>query len=195
MGAERGCKTAIELAQDSMGKPHLPNERLIAPARTRNLPAKNFKWFLPDEHARVGNGIAANIPQAASPHFLEVAVIFRAREFDQPARHGQPHLEYPEDWVADRLLPLCEALELLRAEMGGQPIRVISGYRSEAYNVAVSGAKESQHLQGRAADIVVHGVDPRRVQAVVASLYQAGRLKIGGLGRYEGFTHVDVRQA
>jgi hypothetical protein len=45
--------------------------------------------------------------------------------------------------------PLREAL--------GRPIRVTSGYRSEAVNTAVNGSKTSRHLTGEAADFKVEG--------------------------------------
>ena len=35
----------------------------------------------------------------------------------------------------------------------GKPIRVNSGYRSAALNMAVKGSKTSQHMKGQAADI------------------------------------------
>lgn len=48
---------------------------------------------------------------------------------------------------------LCEkVLEPLRKEYG-KPIYVTSGYRSEALNKAIKGAKNSQHMIGEAADI------------------------------------------
>ena len=45
-----------------------------------------------------------------------------------------------------------KVLDPLR-EMYGKPIRVNSGYRSMAVNLAVKGATTSQHLKGEAADI------------------------------------------
>lgn len=45
-----------------------------------------------------------------------------------------------------------DVLDPLR-EMYGHPIHVTSGYRCEALNKAVGGAKTSQHLRGEAADI------------------------------------------
>lgn len=51
-----------------------------------------------------------------------------------------------EDLINNVLDPLREAY--------GKPIRVNSGYRCEALNKAVSGAKTSDHLKARAADIV-----------------------------------------
>ena len=57
-------------------------------------------------------------------------------------------------------LPTTEALTALvedvldpLREMYGHPIHVTSGYRCEALNKAVGGAKTSQHLRGEAADI------------------------------------------
>lgn len=38
-------------------------------------------------------------------------------------------------------------------ELIGMPIKVSSGYRSQAVNKAVNGAKNSQHIKGEAADI------------------------------------------
>ena len=43
------------------------------------------------------------------------------------------------------LQPLREAL--------GSPIRITSGYRSEALNKAIKGSKKSQHCKGQAADL------------------------------------------
>ena len=61
----------------------------------------------------------------------------------------------PPDAVA-RLNALVSAvLDPLR-QAYGRPITINSGYRSPRLNSAVSGAKNSQHLCGEAADIDVH---------------------------------------
>ena len=50
---------------------------------------------------------------------------------------------------------LCrEVLEPLRQHYG-QPIRITSGYRCEALNMAVGGVSNSQHQYGEAADLSV----------------------------------------
>lgn len=55
--------------------------------------------------------------------------------------------------IADNLVLLVEnILDPLRARYG-KPINVSSGYRSRALNNAVGGVKNSQHLEGKAADI------------------------------------------
>lgn len=120
-----------------------------------------------------------------SPHF-DVA------EFAQPARHGIAGQPYPIDWIGSRLVPLCEQLEILREHLA-RPLKITSGYRSEAYNKRISGARNSQHVQGRAADIVVAGWTAEAVHGMALDLYKAGKLKIGGLGLYSGFVHIDIR--
>lgn len=68
-----------------------------------------------------------------------------------------------------------------------QPVTINSACRCEAHNRAVGGEAGSQHLRGRAADIVVKNIPP----ALVAEL--AELLEVGGLGDYESFTHIDTR--
>ena len=101
---------------------------------------------------------------------------------------------YPPAWITSRLRPLCVALEVLRGAIG-KPITILSGFRTEAYNRRIGGARASQHVEGRAADIVVPGLTAAKVHAVVLALHAEGKIAIGGLGAYPNFTHVDVRPA
>lgn len=73
-----------------------------------------------------------------------------------------------------------------------KPVIIVSGYRSQSYNTAIRGAKSSQHLYGKAADIRISGIKPRQIAEFVEGLSP------GGLGLYEyggteGFVHVDTR--
>jgi uncharacterized protein YcbK (DUF882 family) len=88
---------------------------------------------------------------------------------------------------------LAENLEVLRAALGGAPIRITSGYRTPDYNRRVGGVKKSQHLIGKAADIVVANVDPPFVYRQAQRLIKAGEMMKGGLGLYRTFVHVDIR--
>jgi uncharacterized protein YcbK (DUF882 family) len=133
------------------------------------------------------------MPYVRSYPKMKVTEHFSVWEFRQFAKHGFEVTAYPSEWVGTRLLSLCMALETIRLEFGGKPIEIISGYRSPAYNKHVKGKRLSQHMQGRAADFVVHGVTPQVVHDKVLRLYKDGFLRIGGLGNYPGFTHVDVR--
>lgn len=79
---------------------------------------------------------------------------------------------------------LIAALERLRSICGNRPLRIVSGYRSPAHNAQVGGAKRSQHLYNKAADIP-YGY------ATVAQAAQAG---FTGIGDKNGYAiHVDVR--
>ena len=81
---------------------------------------------------------------------------------------------------------LVRALDYLRNHFDAR-VTITSGCRCEKHNRAVGGSRNSQHLAGRAADIVVDGIPPE----LVAEL--AEQIEFGGIGRYEKFTHVDTR--
>lgn len=59
----------------------------------------------------------------------------------------------PTKPIVDNLRRLAEKLEEVRSVLG-HPIIVNSGYRSPAVNLAVKGAKNSEHMDGRAADFI-----------------------------------------
>lgn len=64
----------------------------------------------------------------------------------------------PPTEIVGRLTLLCEkVLEPVRLHFG-RPVRINSGYRSPELNRAIGGAAKSQHVEGRAADIEIHGV-------------------------------------
>ena len=91
---------------------------------------------------------------------------------------------------------LTVVLQCIRDHFG-KPVTITSGYRTPAHNAAVGGAKSSQHLLGRAADIRVAGVSVEDVAAYAESLMPDW----GGVGRYPvkagratGWVHVDTRQ-
>lgn len=71
----------------------------------------------------------------------------------------------------------------------GAPVTITSGCRCALHNRAVGGGERSQHLYGRAADIVVTGVPAASVHAYLLARVPA----VGGLGKYATFTHVDTR--
>ena len=87
---------------------------------------------------------------------------------------------------------LCDNLQVLRDHIG-KPIRVISGYRSPKYNRRIGGARKSQHMTAKAADIKVSGMTPAEVKSAIVSLIKDGKMMKGGIGLYKTFTHYDVR--
>jgi hypothetical protein len=95
---------------------------------------------------------------------------------------------------------LVEILERLRTTFNGRSVNILSGYRSPKYNEIIrrdsirkdankkgNVAINSQHKFGNAADILIDGVKPSAVFKFLNPWWQ------GGLGKYPGFTHVDVR--
>jgi len=92
-----------------------------------------------------------------------------------------------------RIQILMDQLEVLRESLGGAAIRIISGFRSRAHNRRVGGAWFSQHKRGKASDLRVAGYSPKEVADEIEKLIREGRMLQGGLGRYENFTHYDIR--
>jgi len=74
-----------------------------------------------------------------------------------------------------------------------KPITINSGYRSPEHNEKIGGSKKSQHLLGKAADVVIEGVSPDDVADAIEFLIENKMMKQGGLGRYDSFTHYDIR--
>jgi hypothetical protein len=75
---------------------------------------------------------------------------------EKARREGIPNQPGPAE--TECLRALCAAvLDPLR-EAIGRPIRVNSGYRSAALNRRIGGAVNSQHAQGKAADIQAPGM-------------------------------------
>ena len=97
------------------------------------------------------------------------------------------------EWLESRLLPLCLVLETLRKELGDRPITIMSGYRTEAYNRQIGGAKHSFHVQGMAADIQVDGVTPHFVYETALRLSEENKIYVGGCGEYLQWCHLDIR--
>lgn len=86
---------------------------------------------------------------------------------------------------------LLELVQELR-DILGVPLWFTSAYRCETHNKAVGGAKNSQHLHGRAVDIPVYitGLTYWQLFDLVKWLGFTGI----GVNPAKGFIHVDVRE-
>ena len=82
---------------------------------------------------------------------------------------------------------LCDIKDALGKD---REVLIISGYRSHAYNEYLRNAgkgvvSNSMHLQGRAIDFRIPGVDNRKLATLAKSFYE------GGVGKYPEFVHID----
>ena len=83
---------------------------------------------------------------------------------------------------------LVNVLQKIRTHFG-KSVTITSAYRTPTKNKAVGGQTYSQHLYGKAADIKVSGVTPKKVAAYAETLLK----NKGGIGTYSTFTHIDCR--
>lgn len=87
----------------------------------------------------------------------DLSAHFSRFEFNQ---HGDP---MPVDQI--KVSPdLVDKLEKLRHIIGDRPIHICSGYRSPLYNMVVGGVPRSQHMLGKAADIMVDGMTAKELE-------------------------------
>ncbi len=100
---------------------------------------------------------------------------------------------YPADRIDTHLRPLCETLEVIRT-VCAQPLRIVSGYRTPEHNRFVGGAPDSRHVHGDAGDIIARDLTAAELHEIIMALYLAKKLpKLGGMGRYKAWVHVDTR--
>ena len=64
----------------------------------------------------------------------------------------------------------------MRAELGGKPLHVTSGYRCSLLNATVGGRPTSRHVLGLAVDVVPIGLDLTAAWKTLVTALIAGRL-------------------
>lgn len=76
----------------------------------------------------------------------------------------------PSPQIVERLTDTARRMEFVRAALGGRPIQVSSGYRSERLNRAIGGATNSAHTLGYAVDFTCRAFgDPLAVCRALAA--------------------------
>ena len=113
------------------------------------------------------------------------------KNFDLKEFNCKDNSETPAELIPN-LQELANNLQILR-DFLGTSLHINSGYRSPAYNKKIGGAKFSQHLLGKAADIRSDKYTPAQIYQAISGLIAQGKMKEGGLGRYNKFTHYDIR--
>jgi uncharacterized protein YcbK (DUF882 family) len=97
----------------------------------------------------------------------------------------------PND-VAENIKELAENLQVIRDYIK-KPIKINSAYRSPDWNRQVGGVSDSQHVKGKASDIVISGLSSTQVVKIIEDLIASGKIKQGGVGLYPNFVHYDIR--
>ncbi|HEX6038897.1 YcbK family protein [Longimicrobium sp.] len=102
---------------------------------------------------------------------------------------------YPVEWRLNRAVRLAVEFELVRKRVGG-PIRILSAYRTAERNRLVGGARNSEHVQGRALDMEPPpGMTVARLHELVLAEAAEPDSRIRGVGLYPWGVHMDVRPA
>ena len=84
---------------------------------------------------------------------------------------------------------LAAFLEEVKTLLGGKPIMVNSGFRSEGVNNAVGSSNKSDHRRGCAADIRVPGMTP---DEVVRAIIGSGLAYAQVIREFDRWTHIAI---
>jgi len=107
-----------------------------------------------------------------------ISLYFKREEFACKCECGKDTVD------AELLEVLTEVRKRFRV-----PVTITSAHRCPTYNKKVKGGAKSQHLLGKAADIVVRNMAPKEVYKFLNDTYPDQY----GMGSYTDFTHIDVR--
>ena len=118
---------------------------------------------------------------------MKLTTNFTLAEFQ--SKCGRP---MPDD-VKQNIQKLANSLQVLRDHLG-KPITINSAYRSPEHNAKIGGVRNSQHVQGKAADIAVQGMTTRQVATEIEKLIASGQMLQGAIGIYPTFVHYDIRK-
>ena len=114
---------------------------------------------------------------------------FNKREFDCKCGCEMPSSVFYE------IEELANELQIIRDSFNA-PIQINSAYRCPSHNKAIGGVSNSQHVFGKASDIVIKGYTPNEVADELEVMLEDECLfpfHLGGIGRYNTFTHIDTR--
>lgn len=105
---------------------------------------------------------------------------------------GKVHNSLPPRAMWANVRSTLRVIDLLAPRLDVPVEKVVSVYRSPAYNARCPGAKSNSfHMRNNAVDIVFDCA-PGKVAAMARAMRSTGLYK-GGVGRYGGFTHIDTR--
>ena len=100
------------------------------------------------------------------------------------------------DEVLENVKKVAEQLQILRYYVDAE-VTINSAYRCLEHNRAIGSNDSSQHPKGTAVDITIQGYTPDEVVSIVENMLVNPYLHsfyIGGVGKYNSFTHLDIRE-
>ncbi len=123
------------------------------------------------EAAAISEAGGPNQDESLDNYLRRMGVIhFNAYELTRLHRWGRNVEPLRRDW--SRIVPTARLCELLRHELGENPLLVTSGYRPRRYNIAVGGAANSQHMAFRSMIVNLHATEDDDT-ATQRALYEA----------------------
>lgn len=97
-----------------------------------------------------------------------------------------------DDKILDNIKELASNLQVLRDELNTE-ISINIGFRPVFWELLKSRSGNSKHCLGQAGDLKVKGFTPKQVADTIEKLIKEGKMHEGGIGRYNTFTHYDIR--
>ncbi|MCE7028426.1 YcbK family protein [Jiella avicenniae] len=182
--AQEKARTPIANAEKSKGRRIVlkRDEPADAPGGIENLPGVD-----PSSLFEIGQKASANEADAIDD---VMSTSYRVASLGGFARLSPNGLRVARDDVQTSCFPadLVAQIRALERRFGSKAV-ITSGYRSPDHNRRVNGARRSQHMGCKAADLFIPGADHLAVAAYARSL--PGR---GGVGTYchTDAIHVDV---
>jgi GH24 family phage-related lysozyme (muramidase) len=127
-------------------------------------------------------------PESPFSHKLTPHITYGEFALNQEARR------FDHQYQCDTALRLAQFMEKARAQFGGKPVVITSGYRPPAINKLVGGASGSEHLYDGigvgAVDFFIDGADIHAVQDWCDKTWPYSL----GYGAPKGFVHCGIRK-
>lgn len=162
-----------------------PNTNVEAGLKRRRI-AEGDLWGR--ERQTTGPISAMFTPESPFSHKLTPHITYGEFALNQEARR------FDHQHQCDTAMRLAQFLERARAQFGGRPIVITSGYRPSAINRQVGGASGSEHLYDGpgvgAVDFYIAGADINAVQAWCDKEWPYSL----GYGAPRGFVHLGIRK-
>jgi hypothetical protein len=125
-------------------------------------------------------------------HFSASEFLFRGRRHSMVGDSAYGLNHFPPKSLWPNIKEAARAVDAFRAEIG-KPVVMVGLFRSPAYNAAIGGAEDSQHLRFAAIDLEARdGRDVAHWAQVMRSMRARG-VFTGAVGLREGALHVDGR--